>query len=140
MTNIDRAVAFISEIGQVRAVSAPVYSSPWGYVSDSEFMNVGVNLDVDLSPSDLLAALKRIEREMAPDESHRTPDGTYADRSIDLDIIAYGTEVVDSPELTLPHPRMSEREFVLGPMAEIMPQWRHPENGLLPSEMLEKIQ
>lgn len=140
MTNIDRAVAFISKIGQVRAVSSPVVSPPWGYVSDSEFVNVGVNLDVDLSSSELLDALKRIEREIAPDESHRTAQGEYADRSIDLDLIAYGTEVADTPELTLPHPRMSEREFVLEPMAEIMPQWRHPKNGLSPSEMLEKIQ
>ena len=140
MTNIDRAVAFISEIGVVRAVSAPVFSAPWGYVSDSEFMNVGLNIDVELSPFDLLAALKRIERLIAPDESHRTADGEYADRTIDLDLIAYGTEVADAPELTLPHPRMAEREFVLRPMVEIMPHWRHPKNGLTPSEMLEKIQ
>lgn len=140
MTNIDRAVAFISKIGEIRVVSAPVVSSPWGYVSGSDFVNVGVNIDVDLSPSDLLTALKRIEREIAPDESHRTVDGGYADRSIDLDLIAYGTEIADTPELTLPHPLMSEREFVLKPMAEIMPQWRHPKNGLSPSEMLEKIQ
>ena len=90
MTNIDRAVAFISEIGVVRAVSSPVFSAPWGYVSDSEFVNVGLNIDVELSPSDLLAALKRIERLIAPDESHRTADGEYADRTIDLDLIAYG--------------------------------------------------
>lgn len=140
MSNIDRAVAFISEIGVVRAVSSPVVSAPWGYASNSEYINIGVNLDVDLSPSDLLAALKRIEREIAPDESHRTADGEYADRTIDLDLIAYGNETADAPELTLPHPRMSERKFVLEPMAEIMPQWRHPENGLTPSEMLEKIQ
>ncbi len=140
MTNIDRAVAFISEIGVVKAVSSPVLSAPWGFVSDSEFVNVGVNLDVGLSSSGLLVALKGIERKIAPEESHRTADGGYADRTIDLDLIAYGAEITETPELTLPHPHMAEREFVLRPMAEIMPQWRHPKNGLSPSEMLEKIQ
>lgn len=122
------------------AISSPVFTEAWGYDSENEFLNVGVNLETDLEAGELLGALKRIERLIAPDGSHRTASGAYADREVDLDLIAYGEERIDSPELTVPHPRMERRFFVLKPMAEIMPRWQHPETGKTPSELLELIQ
>ena len=140
MYNIDRAVAFLSEAGRVDAVSRPFTSRAWGFDSDSDFVNVGVNLETELSPVDLLEAVKRIERQIAPGESHRDFEGRYADRTIDLDIIAYGDVVVESADLTVPHPLMGEREFVLRPLIDLMPEWRHPITGKTSAEMLEIIQ
>ena len=140
MDNIDRAVAFLSETGRVNAVSEPFISWAWGYDSEEEFVNIGVNLETELSPLDLLYRLKRIERQIAPGESHRTSEGKYADRTIDLDIITYGDMVVESTDLTIPHPLMSRREFVLRPLIELMPEWRHPLTGKTSAEMLEIIQ
>ncbi len=138
--SIDRAVALLSDLGEVRAVSSPFVSRAWGYESDNEFLNVGVNLETDLPSLDLLEGLKRIERQIAPEGTHRTVDGGYADREIDLDLIARGAELISTPELTLPHPRMRQRAFVLGPLAELMPEWRHPKTHLTASEMLRLIQ
>ena len=105
--NIDRAVALLPEAGTVAAVSEPVCSEPWGFDSESEFMNVGVNLETRLTAAALLEKLKRIEREISPEGKHRTESGAYADREIDLDLIAYGDMKIESENLTLPPPRIS---------------------------------
>ena len=67
---------------------------------------------------------------------HRKPDGTYGDREVDIDIIAVDELVFASDTLTLPHPRMHLRSFVLGPLAELAPGWRHPLSGLTAAEIL----
>lgn len=138
--NIDRAVTLLSNAGMISAISAPVNSAPWGFDSDSDFLNVGVNLETRLTAMELLSELKCIEHEISPNGKHRTENGDYADREIDLDLIAYGNEIVESENLTLPHPRMTQRRFVLEPMASLMPEWRHPGNGMTCEEMLQKIQ
>lgn len=140
MANIDRAVSLLSRLGQVESISSPVTSRAWGYDSTAEFLNVGVNLQTECDPAALLVGLKLIERQIAPYESHRDAEGRYADRTIDLDIITYGAECVQTPELTVPHALMSQRDFVLRPLAEILPSWRHPKLGVNAAEMLEKIQ
>ena len=137
--NIDRAVALLSALGSVVAVSSPVRSMPWGYQSDSEFVNLGVNLESELDPHALLCGLKSIERQIAPGGEHRDADGRYADREIDLDLIAAGSRTVDLPDLKVPHPLMSRRAFVLEPMMSLMPDWRHPQTGLSCEEMLAAL-
>ena len=139
MVNIDRAVALLSSLGSVEAVSGPVRSLPWGYESDAEFVNVGVNLQTALDPSALLEGLKAIERQIAPGGSHRDSEGRYADREIDLDLIALDDRVVDLPDLQVPHPLMALRPFVLQPMDDLLPQWRHPRTGLTCKEMLSAL-
>lgn len=137
-----RAVTLLSGLGTVIAVSKPYFSAPWGYESDNEFCNVGVNLETSLQPSDLLEGLRAIESEIDPDGTHRTAAGTYADRAIDLDLIACGEETIEEADgrLTVPHPRMHLRNFVLAPMAEIWPAWRHPSLGKTPGELLSDLQ
>ncbi len=136
---IGRAVALLeAHTGAVAAVSEPVMSAPWGYDSDCEYINVGVSIDTDLTPARLLAIAMEAEREIDPDGCHRTPSGSYADRLIDIDLICMGSTVSQAdPEL--PHPRMHLREFVLEPLATMLPQWRHPLLGLTASELLEKL-
>ncbi len=83
---------------------------------------------------EVLRIVEGIQRDLDP-SPHRDEAGGYIDRAIDIDIVAIDDVVMDTPELTLPHPRMHLREFVLVPMAELAPDWRHPRFGLRVDEM-----
>ena len=78
-----------------------------------------------MEPLEILRLLREVETSINP-ASHRTASGEYADRVIDIDLIAVDDMVLNTPELTLPHPRMHLRAFVLEPLAELAPAWRHP--------------
>lgn len=136
---IGRAVGLLGEeVGRVCAVSTPVESEAWGYESPNRYLNVGVNVATELDAELLVGRLQTIERSIDPAGVHRDAAGGYADRMIDLDLICLDGETVDSPTATVPHPRMHLRPFVLAPMAEILPQWRHPRQGLTAAELLAK--
>lgn len=136
---IRKAIAAIAAIeGSQPAVSTPVESTAWGYESANRYINVGVMIESQLSPVQLLMRLSQIERSISP-EGHRNPDGTYRDRLIDIDLIAMEGCVIDTPELTLPHPRMHLREFVLRPLAELDPGWVHPLLGVTAGELLCRL-
>ncbi|MDE6825745.1 MAG: 2-amino-4-hydroxy-6-hydroxymethyldihydropteridine diphosphokinase [Paramuribaculum sp.] len=113
-------------------------SEAWGFESANRFLNLGITFEWDGTGEELLDFLLRIQQSICSD-SHRNADGEYIDRKIDIDLIALGDSVCSTPRLTLPHPRMTEREFVLRPMAELMPEWRHPHNGLKAAEMLDGL-
>ena len=135
--NLSRAMRKIGEEFGDFEISHVVESAPWGFDSTHSFLNLGMSFETDLSPLDLLHKLQEIERSIGGG-SHRTPDGGYADREIDIDIIAIVQEIIDLPELQVPHPHMAERLFVLEPMDELAPGWRHPVTGLTPIEMIMK--
>ena len=135
--NLSRAIAAIEKEFGYFELSHTIKSEPWGYDSDNSFLNVGMMVISDLSPVEILHKLQDIEKSISP-ESHRNPDGSYADRVIDIDIIAIDDMVEDSPELTLPHPGMEHRRFVLEPMAELAPFWVHPVLKKTPGEMLQE--
>lgn len=139
MANTGRAVALVSALSERPArVSSAVESDPWGFESPNRFVNVGVEIDTALTPRELLARLQEIERSLGA-TPHRDSGGNYIDRNIDIDIICCGDTVVSSPALTLPHPRLAGRLFVLAPLAELSPLWRHPETGLTAREMLAAL-
>lgn len=128
--NIRRAVLLAGEhIGPVTAQSTVIESPAWGYDSALPFLNQGINVETDLTPLQIVRKLKAIEQEIAPGGTHRSADGTYADRIIDLDLICLGQTVSTDPEATVPHPRMFERDFVLRPLAEILPDWQLHRQG-----------
>lgn len=133
--NLSRAMRKIGEEFGDFEISHVVESAPWGFDSTHSFLNLGMSFETNLSPLDLLHKLQEIERSIGGG-SHRTPDGGYADREIDIDIIAIDQEIIDLPELQVPHPHMAERLFVLEPMDELAPGWRHPVTGLTPIEMI----
>lgn len=135
--NLSRAMRKIGEEFGDFEISHVVESAPWGFDSTHSFLNLGMSFETDLSPLDLLHKLQEIERSIGGG-SHRTPDGGYADREIDIDIIAIDQEIIDLPELQVPHPHMAERLFVLEPMDELAAGWRHPVTGLTPIEMIMK--
>lgn len=106
--------------------SPPVFTAPWGYDSDATFANVGVALDFDgplPDPFKLLETLQAIEKQVSPHSAHRNGDGTYRDRDIDIDIIDIDGMTLDTPTLTIPHPRAEARTFVTGPMQFLCPGW-----------------
>lgn len=135
--NLSRAMRKIGEEFGDFEISHVVESAPWGFDSTHSFLNLGMSFETDLSPLDLLHKLQEVERSIGGG-SHRTPDGGYADREIDIDIIAIDQEIIDLPELQVPHPHMAERLFVLEPMDELAPGWRHPVTGLTPIDMIMK--
>lgn len=117
--NITEAIDKIRElVGDVVRQSALYATRPWGFVSDNDFLNAAVCVKTSLSPRQVLEATQRIEREMGRKEKSR--DGKYHDRIIDIDILIYGNERVDEPDLKIPHPLMEERDFVMIPLREIM--------------------
>lgn len=146
-----RAADIIAALIGVEVRRAPVVESePWGFVSPHRFVNLGIAFDTDLAPLPLLHLLQDAERTVAseysapssqsPDApSHRNLDGTYADRLVDIDLIALGDTVLDTPELTLPHPRMHLRPFVLRPMLHLDPTWLHPLLRLTPAALLSRL-
>lgn len=105
-------------IGHVVRQSAFIESEPWGFESDNTFVNAVIAVDTDMTPTDVLKETQKIEREMG--RTHKSVNGHYADRTIDIDILLFGNMKIDTPELTVPHPRMNERDFVIVPLREIM--------------------
>jgi 2-amino-4-hydroxy-6-hydroxymethyldihydropteridine diphosphokinase len=105
-------------IGHVVRQSAFIESEPWGFESDNTFVNAVIAVDTDMTPTDVLKETQKIEREMG--RTHKSVNGHYADRTIDIDILLFGNMEIDTPELTIPHPRMNERDFVIVPLREIL--------------------
>jgi 2-amino-4-hydroxy-6-hydroxymethyldihydropteridine diphosphokinase len=137
---IERAVALIElQWGHTAALSRYFESDPWGYDSNNIFVNLGVSIDVgDDTPLQVLDKIMAIQH-LICGEPHRDAAGRYIDRFIDIDIIAIDQLEVNTPELTLPHPRMHLRPFVLQPMAELAPNWVHPLLHQTPSQLLTDL-
>ena len=121
--NLQKAIFLMSKsLGIVRKIS-PIYNSPsWGFESD-DFLNACLELETSLSPEDLLKAFMNIENSLG---RKRGENEGYESRSIDIDIIYYGQEIIKEEHLSVPHPRMSGRRFVLKPLSDIAPQFYHP--------------
>ena len=117
--NIAEAINNIGElVGDVVRQSALYETEPWGFRSDNRFVNAAVCVDTQLSPRRLLEVTQRIEREMG--RTLKSDGGEYHDRIIDIDILLYGDQHIDEPDLKIPHPLMHERDFVMTPLNEIM--------------------
>lgn len=118
-----KAVVELSAWGVCEALSHIVESEPWGFVSANSFLNMGVLLRSDLAPEALLECLHAIERQLGS-TSHRDIRGGYADRNVDIDIMAVENEAgeavkIDSERLTLPHPHLHDRKFFIDPYMEL---------------------
>jgi len=123
---IRRAVVLLGECSgiDVAAVSTLRETDPVGYEDQPRFLNGVVALDVDLSARGLLDELLAVERELGRDRSAET---RWGPRTIDLDLLLYGDETVEAPGLTVPHPRLAERRFVLEPLHELAPDLTLPD-------------
>lgn len=116
--NISRALQLLEErVGHVVSRSADLQTAPVGFQSDNQFINAAACIDSTLSAEEVLCLTQQIEREMG--RTAKSRDGVYADRIIDIDLLFIDGVTLESPQLTLPHPHLAERDFVLRPLAEI---------------------
>lgn len=121
---INKAIDLISErIGEVRTRSKFYESEAWGFECNDKFLNMAIIVNTVLSPFQLLSSIKEIEKELG---RVKLKYGEYESRVIDIDIIFYDDVVLVSDELTIPHRLMHERQFVLEPMKEVLPDYIHP--------------
>ena len=132
---IQQATALIQErIGTVAAASSIYETAPWGEfeVESGErrvenFLNQALVVETPLTAHEVLHEAQEIERQLG--RVRKEGSKVYSSRPMDIDIIFFNDEVIESKELTVPHPRMHLREFVLAPLTEVMPDYRHPVLG-----------
>ena len=132
--NLRRAIQSLPPAVTVLAES-PVYETPpWGVTDQPNFLNMALKGETRLVPLELLKRLKQLESELG-----RVPSVHYGPRLIDMDILFYADLVLEAPELTLPHPRLHERAFVLVPLADLATDLRHPRLGKTIHELLASV-
>jgi len=134
---LKQAIVQIEEqIGPIVARSVFFVSEPWGFESHHEFLNACLAADTTLNPEECLHLLQGIEKALG---RPKKTSGAYKDRVIDLDILFYDDLVFESDKLTLPHPLLHKRIFVLKPLAEIAPNLLHPVLGKSIRELLSEL-
>ena len=115
---IRQALRLIGErVGKVLRTSSLIETEPWGFESEHRFLNAVCLIETNLSPLDCLHKTQRIEHLLG--RRHKSRDGHYTDRPIDIDLLFYDDLVIQTPELTIPHPHWQERDFVRIPLEEI---------------------
>ncbi|MFC2035788.1 2-amino-4-hydroxy-6-hydroxymethyldihydropteridine diphosphokinase [Chloroflexota bacterium] len=132
--NLDSALGLLSlklRVGQV----SPIYDTePVGNINQPRFLNLACQVYTRLTPTDLLALVKSIESKLG-----RVVGKYNTPRSIDIDILFYSDQIIETSELVIPHPRLAERAFVLIPLAEIAPELVHPASGKVVRELLRGV-
>jgi 2-amino-4-hydroxy-6-hydroxymethyldihydropteridine diphosphokinase len=132
--NLRDAIAALRKAGiDVKRISSMYETEPVDYLDQPWFVNMALEAETELAPAALLQVLRGIETQMGSKKLI-----AKGPRLIDMDVLLCGNEVIDTPELQIPHPRMHLRRFVLEPLAEIAPNVRHPVSGLRVSEMLAR--
>ena len=134
LATLQQAVDRLSALGEVVAVSSVYETDPVGYLDQPTFFNAVLLLETTIPPETLMRSLLQIEADLG-----RVRTFTNAPRAIDLDLLLYGDEIRDTPDLTLPHSRMHERAFVLVPLAEIAPEMWHPRLNMRMSALLASL-
>ncbi len=132
--NLDKALEFLSERMRVDKKSSVYDTAPEDNPDQPRFLNMIVHTYTTLEPQGLLTLTKGIEARLG-----RTPAKRYSPRPMDIDILFYGQEIIDTPALTIPHQRIPERAFVLVPLNEIAPELVHPTSGKPVKQMLAEL-
>ena len=134
---LEQACTYINNrCGMLVERSSLYNSEPWGFEAEEWFLNVLLVVETELDPDTLMDRLLDIERELGR-VRHPEIEG-YTSRTVDLDILYYGDQIVRTAKVTAPHPRLHERRFALMPLCELVPDFLHPESGLSQQQLLEK--
>jgi 2-amino-4-hydroxy-6-hydroxymethyldihydropteridine diphosphokinase len=128
------AIARLEAVGHIASVSSVYETEPVEFTDQAWFLNCTVALETTETPAQLMRALLQIEHEMG-----RQRTQNKGPRTIDIDILLFNDTIIDSPELTVPHPAMHQRRFVLAPLAEIAPEARHPRLNKTIRELLDEL-
>jgi len=132
--NLDRALDFLSQRLRVEKISSIYDTEPIGNINQPRFLNLACQAYTKLAPTELLTLAKGIESKLG-----RTFNKPNTPRPIDIDILFYDEQVIKTPTLVIPHPRLTERAFVLIPLDEIAPDLVHPVSGKTVKELLTRI-
>ena len=132
--NLTEAIRMLSQQLKVEEISSIYETEPEGFTQQPLFLNAVCRISTELNPEDLLDLIKKIEYEIG-----RRPSFTDAPRPIDIDILLYNDKIIQSQSLTIPHPQLAQRAFVLVPLAEIAPGAIHPGNGSSISQLLKNL-
>lgn len=124
--------------GEIVAKSRLYESEPWGFLAEYWFLNQVIVLKTTLSPDDLMRKLLSIEKELGRDRSQ--PHEGYVSRPMDLDILYYGSEIIDTQMVTAPHPRLHQRRFTLLPLCDVAPDFVHPTMKKTNLQLLDECQ
>jgi len=131
-----QAVGYIAEkIGTISSLSSVYETKPWGFESENDFLNMMVCVETTLSPTEVLDFTQAVEKAMG---RTKKTGGSYCDRIIDIDLIAYDDLIIRTEKLQLPHPLFHRRRFVLEPFNEIAPDYVHPVLQKKVSELLKE--
>ena len=131
--NLERAIELIGQqVGRVLKVSSVYQTEAWGITDQPEFLNQALLVETILQPEQVLDAILSIERQMG-----RIRDRKWAERLIDIDLLFYDDQILVRPRLIVPHPFIAARNFVLAPLCEIAPEFRHPVLGLTIKSLLQ---
>ncbi len=119
--NLSQAMELIArEVGTVVAASDVIETEPWGFDSGNAFLNMVAKVETELEPIDALHVTQEIEKRLG--RSEKSVNGVYHDRIIDIDLLMYDDLIMNTPQLTLPHPLMRQRPFVMEPLSQIAPE------------------
>lgn len=132
--NLARALELLGDQLNIIRISSIYETAPWGVLDQPDFLNLVLEAKTSLDPQGLLAFAKKIEQEMGREKTVR-----YGPRLIDVDILLYGDLIVQTPDLTIPHPRMRERAFVMVPLCEINPELTLPGETRTTSYVLSEM-
>ena len=111
-------------VGEITSLSAFYATDPWGFDSQNSFLNAVCKAHTTLSPFEVLSTTQAIEKDLG--RIRKSIGGQYSDRPIDIDILLYDNLIIDTPQLSIPHPLMHKRLFVMEPLTEIAPELVHP--------------
>ncbi len=125
---LQQATSLLSAIPDVKIVATSSFyeSEPWQMDSENWFVNAVVQISTTLEPEKLLKECQRIESQLGRNSIHRTSNGNYTDRTIDIDILFYDNKIINTPDLVIPHKFFHKRAFLMVPMLEIAQDFVHP--------------
>ena len=139
---LQQATSLLSAVPEIKIVATSSFyeSEPWQMDSENWFVNAVVQISTTLEPEKLLKECQRIESQLGRNSIHRTSNGNYTDRTIDIDILFYDNKIINTPDLTIPHKFFHKRAFLMVPMLEIAQDFVHPLFNKTVAELYEELE